>query len=292
MGIPPQRENTNQWDFSTNAEESVLKNDLLVFVNGVCFHEGVPCSIMGLTIDDVMEKIGSYSRYQHRLLLICGFMKIFGDGFQIMIPTFLSAEPPWRCKENSSACNLTGIFKPGDKNYTFRCSIPRDEWEFDTSQFNSVVAEVKFIFLSPRAFDLKSPVHPIFADPRTTKVQFCRNHSFKERLQYKTASRGLRKNWLMTCNSLLSWTSAALLRFSLELSYDNPTSRHGSYLALILSTDFLCSGTWCATYRRCQSWPELSCSWATWLAFLLEVLYLTNSGANLSCTSFLCCAIF
>lgn len=96
---------------------------------------------MGLTIDDVMEKIGSYSRYQHRLLLICGFMKIFGDGFQIMIPTFLSAEPPWRCKENSSACNLTGIFKPGDKNYTFRCSIPRDEWEFDTSQFNSVVAE-------------------------------------------------------------------------------------------------------------------------------------------------------
>lgn len=102
---------------------------------------------MGLTIDDVMEKIGSYGRYQHKLLLICGFMKVFGDGFQMMVPTFLSAEPPWRCKENSSACNLTGIFKPGDKNYKFRCSIPRDDWEFDTSDFNSVVTEVKFTFL-------------------------------------------------------------------------------------------------------------------------------------------------
>lgn len=44
-----------------NVEESVLKNDLLVFVNGVCFYEGVLCSIMGFIIDDVMEKIGSYS---------------------------------------------------------------------------------------------------------------------------------------------------------------------------------------------------------------------------------------
>ena len=103
---------------------------------------------MGLTIDDVMEKIGSYNRYQYRLLLICGFMKIFGDGFQVMITTFLSAEPPWRCKDNSSSCNLTGIFKPGDDDYKFRCSIPRQDWEFDTSDFNSVVAEVTFIFTS------------------------------------------------------------------------------------------------------------------------------------------------
>ena len=125
----------------------MLTNLLLLLVNDfVCFHEGASLRIMGLTIDDVMEKIGSYSRYQYRLLLICGFMTIVRDGFQIMLPTFLSAEPPWRCKENSSACNLTGIFKPGDENYKFRCSIPRDDWEFDTSDFNSVVSEVKFIF--------------------------------------------------------------------------------------------------------------------------------------------------
>ena len=98
---------------------------------------------MGLTIDDFMEKIGSYNRFQYKLLLITGFMELFGAGFQMMIPTFLSPEPPWRCKTNSSACNLTGIFKPGDKKYDFRCSISRDEWEFDTSEFNSIVSEVK-----------------------------------------------------------------------------------------------------------------------------------------------------
>lgn len=97
---------------------------------------------MGLTVDDVLEKIGSMSRYQYRLVMIMGFMKMFGYAFQAMISTFLSAEPPWRCKDNSSACNLTEIFRPGDKNYTFRCSIPRGDWEFDTSEFNSVVSEV------------------------------------------------------------------------------------------------------------------------------------------------------
>lgn len=97
---------------------------------------------MAFTVDDVMDKIGSFERYQYRLLFIFGFMKIFGDGFQVMIPTFLSVEPPWRCKDNSSVCNLTGTFKPGDDNYKFRCSIPRDQWEFDTSELNSVVTEV------------------------------------------------------------------------------------------------------------------------------------------------------
>ena len=101
---------------------------------------------MALTIDDVMDKIGSFERYQLRMLFMFGLMKIFGSGFQVMIPTFLSIEPAWRCRDNSSACNLTGIFKPGDENYNFRCSIPRDEWEFDTSEIiSSVVTEVRWI---------------------------------------------------------------------------------------------------------------------------------------------------
>ena len=97
---------------------------------------------MGLTVDDVLEKIGSMERYQYRLVMMMGLMKMFGYAFQAMISTFLSAEPPWRCKGNSSTCNLTGNFKPGDDNYKFRCSIPREDWEFDTSEFNSVVSEV------------------------------------------------------------------------------------------------------------------------------------------------------
>ena len=99
---------------------------------------------MDLTVDDVLEKIGSMGRYQFMLVMMMGFMKMFGYAFQAMISTFLSAEPPWRCKDNSFVCNLTGTFKPGDDNYKFRCSIPRGDWEFDTSEFNSVVSEVSY----------------------------------------------------------------------------------------------------------------------------------------------------
>ena len=97
---------------------------------------------MGLTVDDVFEEIGSMGRYQYTLVMVMGLMKMFGYAFQAMISTFLSAEPPWRCKDNSTVCNLTGIFKPGDDNYDFRCSISRHDWEFDPSKFNSVVSEV------------------------------------------------------------------------------------------------------------------------------------------------------
>ncbi|XP_068710266.1 organic cation transporter protein-like [Montipora foliosa] len=100
---------------------------------------------MALSVDDVMEEIGSLQRYQYRLLFVFGFMKIFGDAFQIMIPTFLSVEPPWRCKDNSTVCNITGIFKPGDDSYNYRCAIPRDQWEFDTRELNSVVTEFDLV---------------------------------------------------------------------------------------------------------------------------------------------------
>lgn len=89
---------------------------------------------MGFTVDDVFEEIGSMGRYQYTLVLVMGLMKMFGYAFQAMISTFLSAEPPWRCKDNSTVCN---------DNYEFRCSIPRHDWEFDTSNFNSVVSEVE-----------------------------------------------------------------------------------------------------------------------------------------------------
>jgi hypothetical protein len=96
-----------------------------------------------LTVDQVIEKIGSFGRYQIRLFAIMGFMKIFGDGFQIMIPTFLSSEPPWKCVENSTVCNVTGgSISLGNELYSLRCGLPRSEWEFDTSEFTSIVSEV------------------------------------------------------------------------------------------------------------------------------------------------------
>ena len=99
---------------------------------------------MGITIDNVLEEIGSFGRYQLGLLFLLGFMEYIAT-FQVVISTFLSPEPPWRCKENSTVCILIGNFKPGDTNYDLRCKIPREDWEFDTREFNSIVSEVSSI---------------------------------------------------------------------------------------------------------------------------------------------------
>lgn len=99
-------------------------------------------SMEALTIDEILEKIGSFGRYQIRLILLMGFMKIFGDGFQVMILSFIAAEPPWKCAANSTACNVTGTIVPGHIQYKLRCNISRDDWEFDTTKFTSLVSEV------------------------------------------------------------------------------------------------------------------------------------------------------
>ena len=82
--------------------------------------------------------------------------------------TFIAAEPKWRCvgnqgnyinssigmnstggingsvSINSSSrilCPLDEAMGPGHKNYSFRCNIPRDSWEF-VDDFTSVVTQV------------------------------------------------------------------------------------------------------------------------------------------------------
>ena len=95
-----------------------------------------------LNPDEVLGEIGSFGRYQTRLLMILGAMKIFRDSFQTLITTFIAAEPPWKCVANSSSCNITGNILPGHQFYNLRCRLPRSEWEFDTSEFSSIVSEV------------------------------------------------------------------------------------------------------------------------------------------------------
>lgn len=112
-----------------------------------------------LTPDDVLERIGGFGRYQFLLLLVMGFMKIFGDGFQAMVATFLAAEPPWRCVSNSSSCNVTGSISPGHLDYRLRCNLARDQWEFDTSEFNSIVTEVSILLHEIRSNYTISELH-------------------------------------------------------------------------------------------------------------------------------------
>jgi len=95
---------------------------------------------MALTVDEILEKIGSLGLYQIRLIFILSYIEWFNITFQIMVPTFLSAEPKWMCVPhlNNTACNFTGEFTAVDKR---RCDMPREAWTF-TDDFTSVVTEV------------------------------------------------------------------------------------------------------------------------------------------------------
>ena len=99
-------------------------------------------SQMTLTTDRFLDKIGSFGRYQMCLLLFLNGLIFFWFGLPVMIVTFISAEPAWRCIANSTLCQLNGTMKPTHDNYSRRCEIPRDQWEF-VDDFTSVVTEVR-----------------------------------------------------------------------------------------------------------------------------------------------------
>ena len=95
---------------------------------------------MGLTVDQVLEYIGSFGYYQIRLLFILSFIEWFPVGFQVLLMTFIAAEPKWQCVANSSECTVPGLFKPGHDYYKKRCNMNRSQWEF-TNEFTSVATE-------------------------------------------------------------------------------------------------------------------------------------------------------
>ncbi|XP_031549394.1 organic cation/carnitine transporter 4-like [Actinia tenebrosa] len=95
---------------------------------------------MSITIDEAFEQIGSMGRYQLRLLAIFVFCAFSVVGFQTLLITFIAAEPGWRCADNSTACNLTGVHKPASKHYNFRCDLDRSDWEF-TDDYTSAVTQ-------------------------------------------------------------------------------------------------------------------------------------------------------
>ena len=100
---------------------------------------------MALTVDEVLEKIGSLGLYQLRLIFILSYIEWFNITFQVMVPTFISAEPKWMCVPhvNNTACNFTGEFTANDKR---RCKMPREAWKF-TDDFTSVVTLVNNLHL-------------------------------------------------------------------------------------------------------------------------------------------------
>ncbi|XP_073237426.1 uncharacterized protein [Porites lutea] len=97
---------------------------------------------MALDIDQVLEQIGSMGRYQIRFISAMCYLGFFVSGFQTMIMTFIATEPGWRCVTNSTLCNATGVYRPGDVGYNDRCDrkLPSSEWEYEDT-FTSTVTE-------------------------------------------------------------------------------------------------------------------------------------------------------
>ena len=92
--------------------------------------------------DKFLEEVGSFGWYQCRVLFILSYPMLFCP-MTLLVMTFSTAEPPWKCVSNSSSCTLNGTFKVGDKIYEHRCDIARSEWKFDVEgSFDSIVTEV------------------------------------------------------------------------------------------------------------------------------------------------------
>ena len=112
-------------------------------------HLSVPRSLrpseeaMVLSVDEFLDRIGSFGRYQVRLVGMLCYMYCFNFAIQVMLLTFVAAEPAWHCVANSTVCTLAGEFRPGDDNYDFRCggNVTRADWTFSDS-FTSIVTEV------------------------------------------------------------------------------------------------------------------------------------------------------
>jgi len=93
------------------------------------------------TSEQLIESMG-FGRYQLRTVFLLG-LSIYFCSNNLMVMTFSTAEPPWKCVENSTSCSLKSSYKPGDKDYIHRCGIPRDAWTFDVKgNFDSIVTEV------------------------------------------------------------------------------------------------------------------------------------------------------
>ncbi|KAL9979756.1 hypothetical protein ACROYT_G017465 [Oculina patagonica] len=99
---------------------------------------------MALTADQLFEKIGSFGRYQLFILILANINEWFWFGWPVLLMTFIAAEPAWRCVGNVTECPLNETMKPGHDNYTLRCDISRNSWEF-VDDFTSVVTQFDLV---------------------------------------------------------------------------------------------------------------------------------------------------
>ena len=94
-----------------------------------------------LSMDEVLPMIGEFGKFQI-LLEIAFCIMIFPVSMLVLIPYFAQHNPPWQCVNNSTICPHNGTFGQSDDLYSFRCDIPRSEWEFTKPKDYSIMTEV------------------------------------------------------------------------------------------------------------------------------------------------------
>ena len=104
------------------------------------------------TIDDVLDIIGPFNKYQWYLMLLMSYCML-NMGLQGLTMTFIANDPGWICVENSTACNYTGIFEPNSNSFGKRCTLNRKDWRF-SKRTSSIVSEVNEISSFYFLFDL------------------------------------------------------------------------------------------------------------------------------------------
>ena len=96
------------------------------------------------TIDDVFKKIGEFRRFQWCLLTAMGYAMMSLQAFPIMIVSFITAEPDWKCVDgymNNTVCRFNKSITLTSDDYKARCKMPREAWMF-VDDFTSAVTEV------------------------------------------------------------------------------------------------------------------------------------------------------
>ena len=94
-----------------------------------------------VSVDQVLEEIGGYGKYQILILQIIGFIDFALVALNLSMIAFIAGEPTWECVSNSTVCNLTGTIDTTSDDYSARCNMPRSEWKFSNT-FTSTVTEV------------------------------------------------------------------------------------------------------------------------------------------------------
>lgn len=120
------------------------------------------------TVDEVLALVGELGRCQMMVLaIICALM--IPATFQYLITYFIAHNPGWKCKDNSTVCLLREpIATSSHENYTYRCDVPRNEWEFIEDASYSIVTQFELhcereslIFVATSLFFLGSAIGSI-----------------------------------------------------------------------------------------------------------------------------------